>query len=473
MLALTVLVDLQVSNVAAAVVLIVAATVAYRSLLRWHVLIAIVITVIMLVPIRRYELPGALPFELEPYRLLVAFVGVGWLISLLVDPRVRLRASGLDAPLLLFLLAVLMSITANVGSDTPSSGAELAKKLAFLASFVLVFYMVVSVIRTPERAELLLKVLVASGTVVAAFAVIESRTDLNVFDHLSRVVPVLELARLPDVPLRGERFRAYASAQHPIALSAVLVMLIPLAVAFARVSARRWWLAAVVLVLGALATVSRTGLLMLLVVGLVFLWLRPVEARRILPVVVVPLLLLVHFALPNTLAPLTEALFPAGGLVEEQRGAVGLPGQGRLADLEFALDEFSRDPRMFGRGYAAPTMVAEREQILDNQWLAILLQTGLVGMTALLWLFVRAVRRFARAAKSDDSPAGWLIVAVTASVAAYGVGMLVFDALSFIQVSFVLFVLLALGTVLVSAQPHDAHGVRSSRPGPVAWSEQP
>ena len=37
----------------------------------WHGLLAGLILVILFVPIRRYTLPGNLPFELEPYRLLV------------------------------------------------------------------------------------------------------------------------------------------------------------------------------------------------------------------------------------------------------------------------------------------------------------------------------------------------------------------------------------------------------------------
>ncbi len=45
------------------------------------------ILVILFIPIRRYSLPGNLPFELEPYRLLVALLLVGWGASLLVDPR--------------------------------------------------------------------------------------------------------------------------------------------------------------------------------------------------------------------------------------------------------------------------------------------------------------------------------------------------------------------------------------------------
>ena len=46
---------------------------AARSLrVSWVGLICVLVAVVMFIPIRRYALPGNLPFELEPYRLLVA-----------------------------------------------------------------------------------------------------------------------------------------------------------------------------------------------------------------------------------------------------------------------------------------------------------------------------------------------------------------------------------------------------------------
>ena len=69
---------------------VVIATIAYRHILSWPSLVASLLLVILFIPIRRYTLPGDLPFELEPYRLLVAFLVLGWGSSLLIDPRVRL-----------------------------------------------------------------------------------------------------------------------------------------------------------------------------------------------------------------------------------------------------------------------------------------------------------------------------------------------------------------------------------------------
>src|SRR5262245_63497625 len=46
----------------------------HRFLLQWHVLAAAIVLCILLIPINRYEFLGHMPFNLEPYRLLVAAV---------------------------------------------------------------------------------------------------------------------------------------------------------------------------------------------------------------------------------------------------------------------------------------------------------------------------------------------------------------------------------------------------------------
>ena len=85
--------------------------------------------------------------------------------------------------------------------------------------------------------------------------------------------------------------------------------------------------------------------------------------------------------------------------------------------------------------------------ILDDGWLGILLQTGVAGALAFAWIFVRFVRRVGRAARHDASSRGWFLAAVTASIVAYGVSMFFYDAMSFIQVTFLLFILMGLGSV--------------------------
>jgi hypothetical protein len=424
---------------------IVIAAVAYRALLAWRSLLALIILVILFIPMKLYTLPSSLPFHLEPYRIVVAFVALGWLTSLLVDRRVRLRRSGLEGPLGLFALAVLISLVANSHRVGTVSG-EVYKKLAFFASFFILFYLIVSVVRRARDIEFIVVMLVGGGSVVAFFAIVESRTGYNIFNHL----PFLHLdsSAIPNIKGRGGRLRVFASAQHPIALGALFAILLPLAVYRARSSKQwHWWIAAILLIIGAFATGSRTATVMFGVEGLVFLLLRPVDVKRLWPALI-PALLVIHLATPGALGTIREAFFPRGGLISEQQNTA--VGSGRLATLRPALHREFKDP-LVGEGFgtrvtkATELVPVPNAPILDDEWLGILLETGLVGAFSLVWMFIRVIRRLGSEAKRDLSSRGWLLASLTAGIAAFAVSMFFYDAFSFFQITFMLFIFLGLG----------------------------
>jgi hypothetical protein len=430
----------------------------------WPQLIGGLILVILFIPIRRYTLPGNLPFELEPYRVVVGLLVLGWIASILVDQRMKLRATGFEAPLVLIVASLIASVAVNPGHVAASS-TEVAKSLTFFLSFVLLLYLIASTVRRLEEVEQLVKVLVVGGGIVALFAILEARTGINVFNHLSRVLPFLyDLGDVGGFQRVGTtKFRVFASAQHPIALSAAFVILIPLAVYLARrYRQRRWLVCAVLFAAACFSTVSRTGILMLAVVAVVFLWLRSHEMRRLWPALL-PGLVAIHFMLPGTLGAIKHSFNPAGGLIGEQSQAEG-SGSGRLADLGPALHVWTQEP-LLGQGFGTVLIVRNDVQegpqtnILDDQWLGTLLATGVLGFAGWMWLFASVIRRFGRAAKLDRSERGWLLTCLTAGIAAYGVGMLTYDAFSFIQVTFLFFILLGLGSVLLGQKsPAPAEG---------------
>ncbi|MGH2798628.1 MAG: hypothetical protein ACRDM0_13355, partial [Thermoleophilaceae bacterium] len=72
------------------------------------------------------------------------------------------------------------------------------------------------------------------------------------------------------------------------------------------------------------------------------------------------------------------------------------------------------------------------------------------------WLFLRVVRRLVREAKEDPSPRGWLLAGIAASLTAYAVSMFTYDAFSFIQSTFLLFILMGFGTSLLRPDPARA-----------------
>src|ERR687887_61775 len=325
----------------------------YSQVLQWRMLLAAIIGIILFVPIRRYMLPGHLPFNFELYRIVVALVLAGWLVALLVDRRVRLAHSVFDRLIALLVGGVLLSDVLNPGRVN-SVGPNVPKALSFFLSYVLVYYLIVSVVRDWGTIDFLLKVLVGGGTVVGAFALIERRTDYNVFNHLHTVAPFL------------------------------------------------------------------------------------------------------HVEAPGTLGSLRAAFFPKGGLIAQQSNVVAgneLRSNGRLADIGPSLHELAPNP-IFGEGYGTRIVGFDEKYnnaaILDDQWLGTLLETGIVGFFAWLWIFCRCVRRLSREAREDDSERGWLYTGLAASIAAFGVGMTTFDAFSFTQAAFVFFILFALAGVVLS-----------------------
>lgn len=458
----------QTQTAAIALILVTLALVIARSgYVPWPRLVAALILVILFIPIRRYTLPASLPFELEPYRVFVAVLLLVWLASLLVDPRVRFRRTGLEGPLALIVLGAGASVVANPDRVALAS-TEVDKRLMFLLSFVLVLFLIVGVTRRIDHVDQLVKTLVLGGAIVAVFAIVEGRTGFNVFNHLSRVLPVLNYTGDGGGPnmLRfgSARLRVFGSAQHPIALSAAFVVLTPLAFYLARRYAqRRWLLCALVLVMACASTVSRTGVVMFATVGVVYLVLWPRETLRRWPAVLVALLA-IHFVLPGTLGSLKNSFAPPGGLINEQANTE--VGSGRIASLGPGLREWKRQP-VLGQGHATRGASSPSQMpkgfILDNQWLTSMIETGAIGLAAWVWFFARALRRFGREAKRDASPRGWLLAAITAGVAAFAVGMFTYDAFAFIQVTFLLFILVGIGAAALAESPLPHPVVRARR----------
>jgi polysaccharide biosynthesis protein PslJ len=444
--------------------------------LDWRWPLTIILIVILFVPMRRYAFPVELPFELEPYRVIVALAIALWTLSLLAQPDVALRRSGLEGPVLVYAFALVASDFANPGRAAEFQ-SYVIRALTLALSVVVVFYFVVSVVRTFSQVLAILKVLVAGSAVLAGLAMIESRTGWSPFQHLDHV-PLLQQTASLTPETRGT-LRALGSAEHPIAFGALFVIVAPLALYLALRIGRWWWATVVILTAGTFATVSRTAVVMLVGASLVFLVLRFRETWRLAPLLI-PIVILIHLVVPGALGAVKVAFSPPGGLIAEHSSEEFVVGSGRLADVGPSLALFREKPLLgYGYGTVQTSGPDANARILDNQWLSSLLNVGLVGVLSLVWLFTRFIRDVGRRARHERTVDGWLLVALVASVAAFGVGMFTYDAFAFTQVTFVFFVILALGSVLVLARDpvfapsfQPAPGGRM-RPVPVGDARRP
>lgn len=458
------------------------AKLAERVLARWTLMLSGTIVVDLLIPEDgRYTVGGGTGFQLEPYRVVVLIVLVGWLIALLVDPRVSWRPTRFEKPLFLIVFAVIGSELVNTDRIV-GVGSFVIKSISLLLCFVLLLYLVVSLVRTRQAVHRLCKVLVTAGCVEAIGGFIQRSNGFNIFDHLHRFIPLFtfngaaELATLT----RNGVLRAEGSAGHPIELSTVTTMLIPLAIYLAVAHRqRRWWAAVAILEIGALSSGSKTGFTELVGILLIFIWLRPRQTLKCWPVII-PIVLVMNVVVPGSLSGIIQGLFPKGGFIASQSvtyyGRTGRQDVSRLSRLDPQIHGvFLKHSPLFGEGYGTritgrtsidgePAAVPAQNlgQVLDDQWLGTLVDTGILGVLGWLWLFVYVIRRLARRAKLErDHPEGWLPVALGASLCALAIGMLTYDAFSFIQAVVILYIILGLASVVlwlpsVAARPSAA-----------------
>jgi hypothetical protein len=429
-------------------------------LLGWRTLIVVVAAALLFVPVRQIVIQMDFIVDPEVYRLaLLGVLGV-WVVGLLVDPAVRLRSTRFDWPLATLYTAVLLSIVVNPGLVNLYQ-ANVIKALFLFTSFLLFYYLVASVLTTRADVELMVRILVAATTALAGFAVVESVTDSNAFVNLGHL-PFVEYIPPLDVGGEVERFganRVSASSEHPIALGALFALIVPLSIYLAR-SARLWLFSTALLLVGVGATVSRTPVIMLVVAFVVYLVFRPIQTVRFLPalpIVFIASLLLV----PSLVRPTIDAFFPSGGLVGSQANELNEGGArtvGRLADIKLTVPDIEASP-VVGHGigtrvidpFATARYLPDGRYggILDNQWLASLLEIGFLGIGALLWLMVRAARSLMAENRRRHGADPLLAASFAASILSFGVGMLFFDAFAFTQVTFMFFFVLALTAVFL------------------------
>jgi hypothetical protein len=319
------------------------------------------------------------------------------------------------------------------------------------------FLIVASVVRSLEDIDAVVTALVLGASLIAIAAVYESRTQHNLFLNFDSWIPFLEDTGEDRFNIRGGRLRVRASAQHPIALAAALAMSLPLALYLARraaTGARRmfWIIAAFVIGVGALATISRTAVLMLAAMAVVALILRGRAALRWAPLVLV-LALVAQQAAPGSVRQLYRAFTPSQGLVGEQTRRAEERGSGRVADIGPGLEIWAERP-FFGRGLelGLPTSetsaldpVVEVGVIYDNQYLTTLVGLGAFGIIGIIWFLWGGILKVGRAARRSAGSIGDLLAACTAASAGFAVGIFTYDAFAFVQVTVLACVVAALG----------------------------
>ena len=312
-------------------------------------------------------------------------------------------------------------------------------------------------IRTWEQLEKLVDWIVRAAALVAAMAVAQYFTGINVASYL-RIPGLVGLIDFGNALSRSDLNRVVATSAHPIELGVVMAALLPLALHRALRDSRRPapWVPVTLVGLATLMSVSRSAVLAGGIAFIVLFIGWSTKRRIIAAVVAVPLALALRVALPGLLGTI-RSLFT---------GLEGDPSvTGRTGDYPLVFGLIEVRP-VFGQGLF--TFVPTVYRTIDNQMLVMLLELGVFGTAAFLLLFAAAqVAAWAPRRLRLDDQKKQLGLAISASLAGMVTSFVTFDALSFRQVAGLTFLFMGLAGAVHHLARLSAIASPSSPPAAV------
>ncbi|MEU6315070.1 O-antigen ligase family protein [Streptomyces sp. NPDC047014] len=373
-----------------------------------------------------------------------ALLGLFWYLATWLTGRIRPPGGTRLPRVVMWLLAVsvLASYIANAGRGAVRKellGAD--RGLIALLVWVSLVVLVSAGIQDRARLDVLMRRAVVMGSVVAAIGFYDFFTATNIADSIS--IPGLQSSVAQITTLdRGAFTRPRSTTAQPLEFGGMLALLLPFAVQQAfdpvrrRLKAWRRW-APVVLMGGALPlTVSRTSIIGALIVILVMVPRWKPQRRWTAIGVLGGAVACFKVIIPGLIGTIT-ALF-ASFLANSDSST-----QARTVKYSAIVPYLDERP-LFGRGLG--TFIPELYFFTDNQYMLTLAEMGLVGLVALLALFLAgihqggSIRRLAADESDRELGQAFFASAVVALVVSA-----TFDALSFPMFAGMFFLTIAAG----------------------------
>lgn len=286
-----------------------------------------------------------------------------------------------------------------------------------------------------ERLLTMLRRTALIGGLMASLGLVQFWTDQSLVSSI--YIPGLTLdSGFDNVQTRSGFTRAAATASHPLEYGTVLCMSLPIAIALAindvhRNQLARWFPVAVISA-AAVLSISRSALIGV-ITGVAILsvsWSRPARIRAVM--VAAAALVVTYLFVPGMVGTIL-GLFV--GISEDSSAA------SRTSSYAVALEMASRTS-VLGRGFG--TFLPDY-RILDNQYLGLLIEIGIVGLLAFVGLIAAGLLSCLYAMRRLKDPLlRHVTYAMFASLTAGAVTFAFFDALTFPMAAVFMFFLLGL-----------------------------
>lgn len=317
----------------------------------------------------------------------------------------RVRSS-----LLLFLTFLCaFGLLAQIGQAPASAQSMTMRTITLLLAVVGFTYYARFCLDSPRRIFSLLYVLVAAGSLNGLVGAAQTFARLDWIALLDRLGLAVTVGS-GDALTRGDFLRVVGTTVQPIEFSVVSACLIPFAVYLSfhgpSLGGRAAGALGALIMLATLPlSVSRGGLL-ITAVGLMIMLFGLAPKQRIKALAAaVPLAGLTSLAMPGLAATIIESVTTAG-----EDSSI----RGRLQDYPAVMESVSGN-LFFGRA------IHLRGMILDNQWLGLLVLTGLFGVALYAAVFVTTLVAASVVPWRDDMPAPHSLNAAFIAISTSGI----------------------------------------------------
>ncbi|MGY4858312.1 O-antigen ligase family protein [Cryobacterium sp. AP23] len=346
-----------------------------------------------------------------------------WLVGLVTRQNRLLQATPVHWALAAVCVATVLAFVA--GMLRPITAAEVSsavRGLIMLASWAGVILLVADTMRSRARLDAFLRLLVLMGAFLAGLGIVQFIWGVNFIEllHLPGLVANEDGGSLYS---RSGFPRVSATALHSIEFAAVLGIILPLSVylAFTATRRRAWQWAQLGLIGVAIPlTVSRSGMLGL-IIGVLFALCVATNRQRMWMLVILPVVAIAfRVVMPGLLGTIRELFLDAG-----QDQSI----DGRVRDYE-AVEAFFAQSPWVGRGPF--TFLPSMYRTLDNQFLGILVEQGIIGLIAFVCLLVVAIMLcFMTGLRARDRQRRLQAFALAASLTSAAVLCATFDVFGF------------------------------------------
>jgi hypothetical protein len=397
---------------------------------------------------------AAIPLALAPSMLIGMGLGVLWFCAQMVNTLNMAKGRSLvRTSLFLFALGQLATYGYATFGYLPSDELNATdRSVITILAVVVVGIMACDSLRGLNRIDKLLRMLVYGCTFCAVIGLIQFFIGIDPTHYM--VLPGLR--EVGDVETLLERSifrRPSGTAGHPIEFGVVCAIAAPLAAHYAfraRDSGRRmwpWWLCLVAVAIGAMVSLSRSAILGLVAAALVLLPTWP--AKRQLQSIIATILFtgVMRLFVPGLIGTLFSLFNNLSGDPSIQHRTEDYA----RADIQIAIHPW------LGRGFG--TYLPDKYGPLDNQYLGTLVETGILGLAALVFVLIAGAYAAVQVRRATQDPVlRDLAQALLASLSVIMVADATYDAFGFIMATGICFMLVGICGALwrtIKADPNQ------------------